>query len=263
MLGDGGKALGQGGSSRLLTGFLLGLQEYRWLGISSKLGPLWPTIGLALKALFIGYVFSTFLESGRSDYLPWVVTGWATWQLISSSLDSGIDSIYSARKIMLSLPIPLEVPILGSISKNLLLFIQNLVVVAMVLFAFQVKTDWVIFLAVPGLLITCSFLVAFSMVFAPLACRYRDFRYLVSSILGVMFFTLPIIWAPENIGNSGVMQLLQLNPIYHYLQIVRLPLLSEIPDFSSYIISVLLAVATAVVGKYVANKTRKKITYWL
>jgi ABC-type polysaccharide/polyol phosphate export permease len=95
-----------------------------------------------------------------------------------------------------------------------------------------------------------------------LAARFKDFGPFISSIVGVMFFALPIMWKPESIESELAHLILGLNPLYHYLQIVRLPLLSEVPTDINYLLATAGAVVFLVVGLIVMNRTRNKIVYW-
>jgi ABC-type polysaccharide/polyol phosphate export permease len=113
-----------------------------------------------------------------------------------------------------------------------------------------------------GLIITAVFLFACGLIMGPLVAKYKDFGPFISSIIGVMFFVLPIMWKPENLESELAYFILGLNPLYHYLQIVRLPLLSEVPTVANYLLAGFGALIFLVIGLLVMNRSRNKIVYW-
>ena len=145
---------------------------------------------------------------------------------------------------------------------ELLLLIQNMVLVLLVVVLSGVSINSSLLLVVPGILLTSIFLIGVGLFLAPLVAKYKDVGPFISSIVGVMFFTLPIMWKPEDIKSDLVQIVLGLNPLYHYLQIVRLPLLSEIPTGINYLLATVGAFIALILGAAMLNRTRDKIVYW-
>ena len=77
-----------------------------------------------------------------------------------------------------------------------------------------------------------------------------------------MFFMIPIVWRPETIESDLAHLILGLNPLYHFLQIVRLSLLNEVPTLSNYLLALLGAAVFFAIGSLVVRRTRNKIVYW-
>ena len=100
------------------------------------------------------------------------------------------------------------------------------------------------------------------MILGPMVARFKDWGHFVSAIIGVMFFVLPIMWQPERIQSDLAHLILGLNPLYHYLQIVRLPLVNEVPTNINYLLAAAGAVVFLGIGMIVMNKTRNKLVYW-
>jgi ABC-type polysaccharide/polyol phosphate export permease len=246
----------------LKMGWVMGQRGFAVLGAGQSLGRLWPTIGLAIRITFVGIIFSLVFERRTVDYVPWLATGWAVWALISSSITSAANVFSSSKGLMLSLPIPKEAFLVKVVVTQLLLLIQNMALVLFVVVVSGVPVNISFLLCVPGVLLTSMFLIGVGFFFAPLVARYKDLGPLISSIVGVMFFTLPIMWKLEDIKSDLVQLVLGLNPLYHYLQIVRLPLLSEVPTDMNYLLATVGAFLALIVGTAVMNHTRDKIVYW-
>jgi ABC-type polysaccharide/polyol phosphate export permease len=243
-------------------GWIMGSKDFALMGIGSRLGKWWPTIGLAIRIAFVGSIFGLVLGSRPAEYVPWLATGWAVWAMISSSLTGAASALSSSKGMMLALAMPKEAFVVKVIVREFLLLVQNSLLVFAVVFVTGTKIGFELLLIVPGLVITSVFLYGLGLILAPLVARFKDFGPLISSIIGVMFFVLPIMWKPESIESELAHLILGLNPLYHYLQIVRLPLLSEVPTDINYLLAIVGAVVFLVIGLIVMNKTRNKIVYW-
>jgi ABC-type polysaccharide/polyol phosphate export permease len=247
----------------LRLGWIMGSQAFRLRGIGSRLGPLWPSIGLAIRISFIGLVFGLVLDARPMEYIPWLASGWAVWGLLSASITSGAESLINSKSLLLSVAIRKEALVIQAVISELLLLLQNAVVILLVLMVFQVSFSWSFFLIIPGLALTAFFLIGLGMALAPLVARFKDLGHLITSIVGVMFFVLPIMWQPSRIDSDVVHLLLGLNPLYHYLQLSRLPLLMQTPTLANYILGALGAVVSILVGFSIMNRTRHRIMYWV
>jgi ABC-type polysaccharide/polyol phosphate export permease len=246
----------------LRLGWIMGSRDFAILGIGSRLGRLWPTIGLAIRIAFVGSVFGLVLGSQPLDYVPWLATGWAVWGMISSALTGSATAFNDNKGTMLALSMPKESFVVKVIAAEFLLLVQNSTLLLAVVLIFQVPVNLTILLVIPGLILTAIFLFAFGLIMAPLVAKYKDFGPFISSIIGVMFFVLPIMWKPESLQSELAHLILGLNPLYHYLQIVRLPLLSEVPTLANYLLAGFGALTFLFIGLIVMDRTRNKIVYW-
>lgn len=247
----------------LRAGLLMGRQDFITMSIGSRLGKWWPTIGLSIRVTFVGLVLGLVLGMRSPDYLPWLATGWAVWGMISSAITGSAGTMNANKGLMLALPMPKEVFVVKVIARELWLLVQNLVVVLGVGLVFGVQVTPAVFLVIPGLLITAIFLYGLGLILAPLVARYKDLGPFIGSIIGVMFFVLPIMWKPDSIQSELAHLILGLNPLYHYLQIVRLPLLSEVPTVPNYLLACAGAIVLLGVGVLVIRRTQNKIVYWI
>lgn len=243
-------------------GWIMGSKDFALMGVGSRLGKWWPTIGLAIRIAFVGSVFGLVLGSRPLDYVPWLATGWAVWGMISSAIIGGSGAMGGNKGMMLALPIPKEAFVVKAVLREFLLLLQNSILIVAVVILFQVPLSVNLLLLVPGLALTSVFLYGLGLILGPLVARYKDFGPFISAIVGVMFFVLPIMWRPESIQSEVAHLILGLNPLYHYLQIVRLPLLGEVPTDINYLLATVGAVSFLAVGLFVMSRTRNKIVYW-
>ncbi len=243
-------------------GWIMGFQEYKMSHAGSRLGRYWPTIGVAIRIVFIGTIFSVLLNSSRGDYLPWLASGWIVWGFISSAFLGSANAYITSKSMMLSLPLDRRSFVVKAVIREGLAFIQNLPLMLIVVFVFSVNLGWHSLLFAPAFLVTTSFLIGTGLMLGPLFARYRDTGPFVSSILGVMFFVLPIIWKPQDLGDGIAILVVGLNPFYHYLQLLRLPLIGEASTLINWSLATLGALIALIIGLFVYKKTIDKVVYW-
>jgi ABC-type polysaccharide/polyol phosphate export permease len=242
---------------------MLGWQDVRQRYRRSALGPLWLTISMGVMIGTIGIVFGTIFKSPMTEFLPFIAIGIILWSFISMVITEGCTGFIAAEGIIKQLPIPLFVHILRMIWRNILILGHNVVIFPIILLAVGKPLYLTAFLAIPGLLLLLVNLTWVALILALLCARYRDLAQIVGSVLQVVFYLTPIMWMPKNLPKGAGLYLLDLNPMYHLLEIVRAPLLGDFPTTINWVVACALALvgwlfAIALYGRY-----KRRIAYWL
>src|SRR5260370_13585814 len=94
-----------------------------------------------------------------------------------------------------------------------------------------------------------------------LCTRYRDLPQIITNALQVAFYVTPIIWAPTLLPGGSL--LLDLNPFYHLIEIVRALLLGNCPWPENWLASALMSVFGWALTLIFFNRYRGRIAYWL
>lgn len=98
---------------------------------------------------------------------------------------------------------------------------------------------------------------------AILCARYRDFPPIVASILQVLFYLTPIIWMPASFYSTESSYLLDFNPVHHFFEIVREPILGELPSMFSCYISSIISIVGWLLSLLILGAYKKIIIYWI
>lgn len=233
-------------------------QRYR----RSMIGPFWLTLGMGINIIAIGIVFSSVLKTPLHEFFPFVSLGLIFWGFISSLLVEGCLSFISADHIIKQAPLPLFVHVIRTYLRATIIFLHNLIIFPFVLIALGRSFSWLALLAVPGFFLL-SINLLWMVLFLSVACtRYRDLPQLVASFVQVAFFFTPIIWLPGLLSARQAV-LVDFNPMYHLMQIVRAPLLDTAPAPESWVVCLLLAVVGWAVTVTLFGKFQRRIAYWL
>jgi lipopolysaccharide transport system permease protein len=96
---------------------------------------------------------------------------------------------------------------------------------------------------------------------AILCTRYRDLPQIIANLLQIAFYVTPIVWAPSFLPGGG--WLLDINPFYHLIELVRAPLLGSWPPAQSWVVSGGLALSGSGLTLVFFDRYRRRIAYWL
>jgi ABC-type polysaccharide/polyol phosphate export permease len=123
---------------------------------------------------------------------------------------------------------------------------------------------WTLIAFIPGLTILILNITWVVWLFGMMSARFRDMQPIVASVMTIAFYVTPVMWFPKLIENNPLAHLmLGLNPIYHWLQIVRLPILGQWPTWENWGLALLSAIFGWVVTITAYKKYRSMIAYWV
>jgi ABC-2 type transport system permease protein/lipopolysaccharide transport system permease protein len=233
------------------------LQRYR----RSMLGPFWLTASMAVMVSALGGLYSQLFNTPIHDFLPYLCVGLLLWNLMSSFLIEGGALFTGAESYIKQVRLPYSVYVYRSSWSKLVIFAHNFIIYFGVLLYFQVWPGAVALLAIPGLLLILLNGAAITLCIGMVSARFRDVPQLINSLVQIIFFVTPIMWKPELL--RGRTYIADLNPFYHLLEIVRAPLLGDLPLARSYFAVLLITVINVVVGGAFFARFRSRISYWV
>lgn len=242
---------------------VLGWADVRQRYRRSALGPFWITIGMGVMIATIGVVFGQIFKSPLHDFFPFLTIGTIVWTFISTVLSEGSTCFISAEAILKQLPLPLFVHIMRMMWRNLIILAHNIVIFPLVLIAVGKPLELVALVAIPGLLLTLINLSWMALILGILCARYRDLPQIVTSLLQVVFYLTPVIWMPKLLPSRAGVYLLDSNPFYHMLEIVRAPLLGQMPSATNWVVSIAIAVIGWLATIAFFGRYKNRVAYWL
>jgi len=242
---------------------VLGWQDVRQRYRRSKLGPFWLTISMGVLIGCMGMVFGKLFKTPIQEFLPFISIGVILWGFISSSVTEGCATFIVSENIIKQLPIPLFVHTLRMIWRNLIILGHNIIIFPLVLIAVGKPIGLTALLCIPGLIVLIINLMWISLILAVVCARYRDFSQIIASFIQVAFYLTPIIWMPKTIPTDIGLYLLQFNPVYHLVEIVRAPLLGQQPTIANWLVSIAIGMIGSIGAINFYGKYKRSIAYWL
>ncbi|MBE5252428.1 ABC transporter permease [Mixta mediterraneensis] len=242
---------------------VMGGQDIRQRYKRSRLGPFWITISMAVMITTMGLVFANLFKTPIHDFLPYLTLGLILWGFILNSITEGCDALISSEGIIKQLPVPLHVHVLRVVWKNFIIFLHNIVIFPLVLLAVGKGVDWHVVLAIPGLVLLLLNMSWFLMVVSLICARFRDMTQIILSIMQVVFYLTPIIWMPKLLTHRVGEFLLDFNPFYHLINLVRSPLLGESVPVTSYWVASIMCVLGFAFSIIMTSKYKYRVPYWV
>lgn len=229
----------------------------------SMIGPLWLTISMGVMIASIGIVFGQIFNTPMVEFLPFLTLGVILWAFITGTINEGCAGFIDAEGMIKQLPIPLFVHVMRVLWRNALILLHNILILPLVLLVMGKRIGLEALLAIPGLLLVSLCLSWVALLFAMLCARYRDLAQIVASVLQVAFYLTPIIWMPSLLPDRMGATLLQINPFYHLLELIRAPLLGTAPSVTSWLVVLVIVVVGWAFTLLVFSRLRHRVAYWL
>lgn len=229
----------------------------------SRVGAFWLTVGMAVTIGALGIVFGSLFRQPMHEFLPFLTIGIILWTFFSSSLTEGGSSFITATDIILQVRMPLFLHVMRVLWRNIIILGHNILILPIVLLIFSRPVSVVSLLAIPGFILMMLNTGWIALMLAILCSRFRDIPQIVANSLQILYFITPIMWSekilPERFGRI----ILDLNPCYHIINIVRAPLLGEFPSGWSWICSLGMAIIGWSLAIPLFGRYRNRIPYWL
>ena len=242
-----------------------------WIDIKQRykrsvLGPLWITVATGITALAMGLLYAQLIGVPYKEFLPYVTLGLIFWNFIQASIVDGTVVFSTNEGLIKQLPAPVSVHVYRVVWRQLIIFAHNLVIYLLVLAVFRPKISWeaLLFFPAMGLFILTSIWI--TIVFGILSTRFRDISQLTTTVVQLVFFMTPIIWmiTPKMAESMGTRaKLVELNPMYHYIEITRAPLLGQPVEFYHWGIVIACTEIGLLLAFIVMRNYRSRVAYWV
>jgi len=239
----------------------IGLEDVIGRYRRTVLGPLW--IVISQCAFIVGLYLIRRSISGGTDtnYLLYLSISIPAWNLISTFLTEGTSALLRSKGYIESYPLPLPIFVIRTVFAALVNFAHLLVVFVIIALISRAAPTLNLIAFIPGLIIVSIFGLGVSLGLAALGARFRDLGPAMVSVVGLMFVLSPVFWVPtsEQVHSAIV----QFNPLYYLLEVVREPLLASPMVLANWGIATGLSVLSLIVGSIIYKIMRPSIVYWL
>ncbi|CRK60922.1 O-antigen export system permease protein RfbD [Alloactinosynnema sp. L-07] len=278
--------LRQGFHQRELWGHL-GWQDIKQRYRRSVIGPLWITLSMAVTAAGLGLLYSQLFGTPIGTFLPYLTVGFIVWNFMLGCMTEGAETFIANEGLIKHLPAPLTVYALRTVWRLTLMFAHNLLVYAIVLAIFfpdlvkdgyllsdkglpQPGLDWTIVLSVPAFALIALNGTWVALLFGIISTRYRDIPQVIGALTQLLFFMTPIVWPVDILtkrlgeeGGNWVVLLVELNPLYHFIEILRAPLIGSTQSWHHWAVVGGITIVGWALALVAMRNYRARISYWV
>lgn len=246
----------------------LGWQDIRQRYRRSVLGPLWITIATGVTAVAMGLLYGELFDQDIKTFLPYVTLGFIFWNFIQMSILDGAEVFSKNEGLIKQIPAPVSVHVYRVVWRQLIIFAHNLVIFVIVLVVFPQDPGWGALLVFPAFALYILNSVWVAIVFGILSTRFRDIGQLLTTSVQLVFFMTPIIWSADSLSStthesSSRLKIVEINPMFHYLEVARGPLLGNDVEFYHWAIVLGCTGFGWLLALFVMRNYRARVPYWV
>ena len=254
--------LGSGWRQRSLWGYL-GWQDIKQRYRRSVLGPLWISISMGVIATAMGILYGALFGEPVHTFLPYVATGLLIWNFVNGCILEGSEVFIANEGLIRFLPAPISLHVYRLLWRQTLFFLHNLVIWLLLVVIFPQPLSATVLLAVPAFLLLIINGGWLAMLAGIIATRFRDIPPIIASLTQLLFFMTPIVWSYERLKSNPLSAYVELNPVMHFVEIVRQPLLGQPIVWRHWAVVGVITVVGCLVSLVCLRNYRSRVAYWV
>lgn len=229
----------------------------------TALGFLWTLVNPLLTMAVTSVVFSMMLRFPLKGFAVFLFSGLIPWTLFSGCLLQGGQSLIENEALIKKIYVPRQTLVVArctSLLIDAMLSFASLFVIALVIGAHFGPALVVLPIAF-GL--TFLFAAGTALVTSVTSVFLRDTQQILGIVMQAGYYLTPIIY-PISIVPEQYRWLLQLNPMYHFVDLFRYPIYEGVlPPLQTFAITSALAAASVLMGLYVFARYDREVIFRL
>jgi lipopolysaccharide transport system permease protein len=251
----------RGGIAAWRLARLMAWQDIKKRYRRSTLGPIWLTLSSAIQMLTISCLSSFLFNSSFRTTLPFVCAGMLFWGMISQTINDGSNLFLSTSSYLIQIKRPLTLFVIQSIWRNTIVLAHNSVIYIVIAIILVVIPGPAILAWPLGFVLNLLCLSWMTLFVAIVSVRYRDVPVIIQNILGIVFWFIPLMYFPEQLGSKRY--IVDYNPLTHMITLLRAPLIGGVPSLDDWLVTLSVA-GLGWIGTFLFfARFRARVVYWL
>lgn len=235
-------------------------REFRNQFRGAVIGPFWISFTTAMTAAGLGVLYGQLFDQSLSSHLPYVTIALVVWSMISAFITGGCNVFVANGYIFKEFPLPLSLFSYRLVVTQILTSVFRILVLVAILLMFPREFQVEMLLSVLGYILLIWIGFWSSLALGVINARFRDFGQLAAASLTFIFFVTPIFWIPGRLGPYSF--LVDLNPFYHFIEVVRGPLLASSDLNIHFLVTGVVATIMPLLGLYLFGRWSHRLPYW-
>lgn len=225
------------------------------------LGAFWLTATAGVTVLGLGVIYAQVFQIDFRTYLPYVAIGMMVWGLINGFVTESLTTFSGTATVFTQIKIPMSVfPMTLTGRLMTTFFYRALVVIAILFVGGQMIAPWQIAASLVGVAIIAWAGFWLAILFGILGARFKDFGQFVNAFMTFAFFMTPVFWDASRLGQYSFVA--HYNPLYHFLNVVRGPLIGSNDIGLSFIVAGIFSILLPLAAFGMFAKFRHRLAYW-
>jgi len=229
----------------------------------SVLGILWTLLNPLISMIVMTVAFSAMMRSTVPRYPVYLLIGLVVWGYFSQSTAYAMGTFVWGGNLLKRVYMPPTIFAVACVINCLINFFFSLVplVVIMLLMGHPFYATWW-FVPIGVILLSC-FCLGVSLFMSALAAFFVDMLDMYQIVIQAGFFLTPIIYPAEMLPPQ-YSWILTINPMYHMIELIRVPIfVGQLPEVSTMILSTLWALGALMGGAWYFVRKSDEFAYSL
>lgn len=229
----------------------------------SVIGLLWSILNPLLMMIVITAVFQNLFRFTIENFAVYYLTGWLVFNFVTEATTGAMTSILNASVLIRKVYIPKYIFPLQKCVFSFVNMFFSLIALFIVMIVLQVEITWKILLIPIPLILAFIFSIGIGMILAAFTVFFRDMIHLYTVFTMVWMYLTPIIY-PMDILPNAMLKIVQLNPMYYYVDYFRkLTLYNKVPGISELAILIFWSVFSLIIGIAVFKKKQDRFILFI
>lgn len=214
----------------------------------SFLGFFWTMLHPLLLMLIFVAVFSGLFRFKTPHYETYFLSGYVAWNFFSQTTVNAMAAVAWNGPLMKRVRVPVSIFTLSTTLSGLVNLGLSLIVLIVIMLVVGTPLHWTLLFLPVSLLLLGIFTLGVSLALTSVTIFFGDIGQMVTAGLPALMYLTPIIY-PLAVVPEKYRWLIQLNPMYYVVEIVRLPIYNGlIPSWHLVGFTTLLSFTSLSVG---------------
>ena len=243
--------------------YSLVLREIKVRYRRSVLGVVWTLLNPILMMTIFTVVFSTLFARTLYDFPIYFLSANLSWYFFSGATHLAMSSMLRNAPLYKRIYVPKYIFVLAAVISETVNFLISLIPLgALMLIMGHPVTPAILFVPV-AFVILFLFTTGISFVVAAVAVFFDDINQIYQVILQSLMY-LTALFYPISIVPPSWRILINMNPLYHIIQLIREPIYDgKFPAVESIIIATVSAVVAFVIGWVFFSRSSDRFVYYV
>jgi ABC-type polysaccharide/polyol phosphate export permease len=253
-------------SSRWRYGYLLESLVAREVKVRyrrSVLGVLWTLLNPILMMAIFTVVFSTLFARTLDDFPIYFLSANLSWHFFAGGSNLAMTSMVRNAALYKRIYVPKYIFVLAAVLSDTVNFVISLIPLAALMLIFRHPVTPAILFVPVAFVILLIFTTGVSFIVATIAVFFDDITQFYQVILQALMY-LTALFYPLSIVPPAWRILIEMNPLYHLIQLIREPIYDgKMPAPESIVFATVTAIAVLVIGWFLFSRNSDRFVYYV
>jgi ABC-type polysaccharide/polyol phosphate export permease len=231
----------------------------------SALGVIWTLLEPLILMTILTIVFSNlfkFPTTPDKPYPIYLLSGLLLWDFFQRSTLQIIDETVASQSLAKHNHVPRSVFGVAAIVTHLVNWLIAMIPLMAIMIYFRHPFTWAQLTIFPGMLLGALFALGVGLGVATLGASFNDVHLSYKALLTGWLYATPIIYPFAIIKNETLRALFKLNPLYHLVDLVRMPAyLGHAAPWDYWLVGLGISVGSILAGWWIFTHWRNVIDY--